>query len=411
MTGNKIYLLCLFDYQCTTGFATVSHNIVRELKKAYGEQLFLDILAINYFGPGTEPDNRTRIYPAAKLLEGTKQQDVYGRTAFLQMLQEGDYDGIFIIQDMGVILEMATLIKEIKEKRRKANRKSFKSVYYFPVDGTPLAEHFENFSVFDKLVVYTEYGRNEILQLLPALKGRLQVILHGVNPGNFYPLPTSRIIKFREDYFGANASKTIITNVNRNQPRKDIPTTILAFQEYHEQYNRDSFLYLHMTPNDPMGWNLYKVMKQTRLKEGIDYMFSPEELFHAGASMETLNSIYNASDLYLTTTSGEGFGLTILEAMMCKCPVVAPLHSSITEISGQGEFIFQLETLYPFCTHFDNMFRWQSDYTEIAEVIDSAITNKEEALRKVEKAYAFAHSITWDKVCRRWIEVFKETFS
>ncbi|HEX4852216.1 MAG TPA: hypothetical protein VFV08_15475, partial [Puia sp.] len=134
MSSNKIHLLCLFDYHCTTGFATVSHNIIRELKKAYGEQLWLDIVAINFFGQGTEPDARTRIYPAAKLLEGTKHQDVYGRTAFLQMLQEGEYDGIFIIQDLGVILQMATLIKNIKEKRRQTNRKSFKSVYYFPVD-------------------------------------------------------------------------------------------------------------------------------------------------------------------------------------------------------------------------------------------------------------------------------------
>lgn len=409
MSKHKIHLLCLFDYQCTTGFATVSHNVIRELKAHYGELLWLDILAVNYFGQPTNPDERTKIIPAA-LAGEEKARDPFGRKVFLKLLQQSDFDGIFIIQDMGVILPMASFIGQIKLEKQKANRKNFKSIFYFPVDTKPLTDYFTNFHVFDKLVVYTEYGRNEILKVDPSLKPKLQVILHGVNPRNFYPLSVEKTEKFRSNYFGDHAAKTIVTNVNRNQPRKDIPTTIFAFQNYKATYNGNAFLYLHMTPQDEMGWNLFNVLKQTDLVDGIDYMFPLEESYNAGASMDLLNGIYNASDVFLNTTSGEGFGLTILEAMMCKCPVIAPGHTSISEIGGNGTRIFEIETLYPYCTHYDSMVRYQSDYLEAAELINVAVTEKEVTAGKVKAAYEFAESITWDKICERWLRLFRDTF-
>lgn len=407
---TQIHILCLFDYLCTTGFATVSQNIIPQLKRHFGPRLRLDIFAVNYFAQGVEPDRYTRIYPAGKLLEGSSNQDAFGRTAFLKILQETPYDGVFIIQDPHVILKIVPLLQKIRSEKKQQNRKAFKSMFYFPIDGRPLPVDFEHFDFFDKIVTYTEYGRKEVLSIRPELRSKLDVILHGVNPKNFYPLSPEKKKLFREDYFGKNASKTIVLSVNRNQPRKDIPTTIMAFEYYQTQYNHDAFLYLHMTPTDPMGWNLYTLLQQTNLKEGIDYMFPSEDQWNAGTSIETLNAIYNAADVFVTTTSGEGWGLTITEAMMCKCPVVAPDHSSITEIGGHGERIFELKELLPYCTHYDSMIRWQCHYEEVAEQLHEAITNRELAEKKVKLAYEYMQTITWDKICRRWIDLFQKTF-
>ena len=73
-------VLCLFDYIARTGFGTVSKNIVKEIKNHYGEDVLLDIIAINYFG---EPfyDEFNNYVISAPLNDGNK--DNYGRYVFV----------------------------------------------------------------------------------------------------------------------------------------------------------------------------------------------------------------------------------------------------------------------------------------------------------------------------------------
>ena len=49
-----------------------------------------------------------------------------------------------------------------------------------------------------------------------------------------------------------------------------------------------------------------------------------------------LVALFNAADVYLTTTSGEGFGLTIAEALACEVPVVSTGWAAEVEVVGPG---------------------------------------------------------------------------
>ena len=90
-------ILCLFDYNTTTGFATVSKNLVKHWIKTFGNELKLHIIAINYFGSDYSETENVRVI-SGKLNDVA--QDDYGRYAFLKQLKENDYDLIFIIQDI-----------------------------------------------------------------------------------------------------------------------------------------------------------------------------------------------------------------------------------------------------------------------------------------------------------------------
>ena len=54
-------ILCLFDYIARTGYGTVSTNIVHELRKQFGQNLQLEIIAINYFGQEFYEDENTKV--------------------------------------------------------------------------------------------------------------------------------------------------------------------------------------------------------------------------------------------------------------------------------------------------------------------------------------------------------------
>lgn len=405
MTNQQIKVLCLFDYACTTGFSTVSHNIVHNLRKHFREKLYLDIMAINYFGEIFMEDENTRVISASRV---DPKGDAYGRNEIFKIARYTDYDAIFIIQDIEVLNQLGELYSMIKADRKARNLKQAKLLAYFPIDSPPLESFLNQMNVFDLMVTYTDYGRNELIKMRPDWKTRIKVIPHGNNPESFYRVDNrDRVKKFRKDYFGNNADKYIVTCINRNQPRKDIPNTIFSFMDYKKRFNSNAFLYLHMSHEDQLGWNLRKLMEQTPLKEGEDYMFLADDIMNHGASIEVLNMIYNASDVFVTTTLGEGWGLSVTESFACGTPVVAPLHTSLIEISDHGRRFFACSEFRPFCNTWDNIVRDQVDYREVAEQIDVCFSNPQIREAKTVAAEQYMEKLSWKKVCERWIQEFE----
>jgi len=415
-------ILFLGDYNCHTGFATVSHNIKKQLKNNFGANMQFDVCAINYFGePYTEQDGT---YVVSAVKSATKKDD-FGRFGFLKILKDSnEYDGIFIIQDLGVILPIVAILKTIKEEKIANNKKQFKSIFYFPVDAPLVEKLTEGLEFFDSIVAYTEYGRNEVLRLRHELKKKIKVIPHGNNPKQFFPLPQNEVLEFRKEYFGRNADKFIITNINRNQPRKDIPTTIFSFIEAKKQWEehqieKQPFLYLHLHPKDPMGWDIRCILAQTDLIEGEDYKLLDIHLANNGASIEMLNKIYNASDVYLTTTLGEGWGLTLTEAMATKTPVICPKSTSFIEMTDNGKRAYTLDNLIPTSTTFDSTIRQQCDYIEVADTIlyiAKGLQGDYENLNflenynnRIDSAYKWMQGLDWKIISKVWVDLFKKT--
>jgi glycosyltransferase involved in cell wall biosynthesis len=412
-------ILCLMDYgkDCRTGFATVSRNIKKEIKKAFGEKIRLQICAINHYGENYTEEDGTLVF-SAKLND--VRQDDFGRYAFLKIVNDSDeYDGIFIIQDLGVIQPIIPILESIKQKKKSEGKKQFKTIWYFPVDCHLFPSLTRNLEFFDTLVTYTDFGREEILKFRPELRGKIKVINHGCNLKEFYPLSQEEKKSFRESYFGKNADKFIITNVNRNQPRKDLPNTIFGFIEAKRDWKRNGldkepFLYLHCQAQDPLGHDLRAVLMQTELVEYKDFMLLPKQYESNLLGIDMLNGIYNASDVYITTTLGEGWGLTITEAFSTKLPVIAPNTTSIPELSGNGSRAYLLETIIPYCGTVDNIVREQTDHWEIGEkIIEVANDINVRSLKlndKIDRAYEYANSLDWSMLCKRWVEYFKETY-
>lgn len=407
--SKPIQILATFDYNAPTGFATVSKNLVKHWKKTFGDDLKLDIVAVNYFGDDYQEGSNIRVISAKK---HDVAKDDWGRYVFMRSLKDIDYDLIFILGDLGTVVPMIPHLKEIKEGKKAANRKQFKSILYFPVDFALTPNLGVGLEFFDSLATYTEFGRFHALRVNPQIKGKIKVVPHGNNMENFFPVPEDEAQSFRKQYFGANADKFIIGSVNRNQSRKDIPTTIFGFLEYWEEHNKNSFLYLHMNPKDPMGWHLRTILAQTPLREGVDFMFPPQDDYNKGADVTKLNLIYNSLDCFLSTATGGGWELTVTEAMSAKKPVVIPKHTSLEHLGGDnGERAYFLETLYPIVAMVDNIIRFQCDLYEIADTLNQVCKDKtSKALDqklKIENAYKFVESLNWKDISKVFSDEFK----
>lgn len=438
---KKKRVLIYGDYNCTTGFSTVVTNIFQQVSNYFGTEVEFDIVAINWFGDRMPDDFEFNTDEAAdfknvdEMVDGEEKliwkrirkverpgvsvysayhfdgkDDLFGRNGMLSLLNSIDYSLLFMIQDLGIVSPIFEVIKHIKSQKKQAQRKQFKVLYYFPLDCGVMRTWFKDIDVVDRLIAYTEFGKKSAKAVFPDLK--MSVILHGVDQQCFEPLPYQNIYEFREAFFAENHSKTIISNINRNQHRKDIPSTILSFKEYHERYNQNSFLYLHMNPVDLYsGWNLHLIMEQLGLRHGEHYMYTPDELIENPPPPGFVNCLYNASDIVLSTTTGEGFGLTILEAMQAGAAVMAPYHTSIMEINGYNESPFRLWPLQAdldYCDRFDHMLRKQVDPYEVAYQMNELLSNPVTVANIREAGHEYAKQLNWKSIGGKWIDEFKK---
>jgi hypothetical protein len=92
----------------------------------FGDNLKIDIVAVNYFGEDYNETPNIRVI-SAKRKDIAK--DDFGRYVFMRSLSDIDYDLMFILQDLGVVIPMVPHLKKIHDDKKAAKRKLFKSIF------------------------------------------------------------------------------------------------------------------------------------------------------------------------------------------------------------------------------------------------------------------------------------------
>jgi len=399
---KKIKVLAYCDSPtCATGFGTVSRNIFEGLYRT--GRYDIDIFGINYWGdPHGFP---YRIWPT-----GTNpDNDPYGRKKVCNMMPNMQFDLMFFLQDTFIL----DFLPEVIPFLRNEKGKKFKSICYYPVDGVPKPKWIQNVNFVDYIVAYTEFGKKESLKAYPEAKEPL-IIPHGANTTDYFPMADEAKNNFRKQYFGPHADKFIWMNLNRNQQRKDIPKTIHAFREFKKQVS-NSILYLHMAQKD-QGWNLPEVCKSYGLSVKEDVLFPENFGPNQGYPVNVVNMLYNACDGVVSTALGEGWGLSWIEAMATRTPVVMPgntaLVENITEDRGYLVRSGNNENLFTVLPHDNEILRPVVDAEHLIETMLHVYNNYDEAMKKAETAYQWVSTdLNWQtSVVPKWVEVFDKAY-
>jgi len=398
---KKIKVLAYCDTpSCATGFGTVSRNIFEGLYKSGRYEV--DILGINYWGvPHPYP---YKIWPT-----GTNpQNDPYGRKKICHMIPQMKYDLLFFLQDTFILDFLPELIGQLKAHNRK-----FKSICYYPIDGEPKEQWIKNISAVDHPVAYCEFGKRMSEKMYSDVP-ELKVIPHGVNTREYHPISPDEVKAFREKYFRQHADKFVFTNLNRNQQRKDIPRTITAFKEFRKQVP-ESILYLHMAKKD-QGWDLVDVCKTHGLSLRDDVIFPENFGPNQGYPREVVNMIYNISDCVISTCLGEGFGLSWIEGMATKTPIIMPDNTAMSEfITEDRGYLVKSggnPSLYTILGHDNEVIRPLVDVDDMVKKMLHVYNNYDEAKEKAENAYRWVNmSMDWQRaIAPQWLKVFDNAY-
>lgn len=335
---SRIFLIG--DAGCTTGFGRVNHSIGERLVRDYGHEVH--VLATNHLGDSypsiLDPSQQTplRMYRPNSLIP----KDVYGRSRIVELLGKLEPDVVWLTNDASIIIGLLFQNQWDKEQYLLRYRPI---LAYIPIDGYNHPPIWGTLASVTKRIAMSRFGQS----LMPEA----ELIYHGVDHDLYRPidaehpitLSNGEVMQSKRDCkiaLGYDPDGFLVLRVDRNSGRKDFPATWSALQPVMKRHT-DIQVHFHcQARGDEAGVDLPNVF--SREPETKARFFTPGGYdTYIGWTDHDLAALYNAADLFVTTSRGEGFGLTIAEALACGVPVIAQNVSAIPEVVGPGGVLIE----------------------------------------------------------------------
>ena len=293
------------------------------------------------------------------------------------------------------------------------------TVGYCPIDGRILCPDFvSSICSLDSLVVFTEFGRNAVMDCASNLHLTKQdpfrsvaVIPHGIDTQVFYRWPTPEVdiptqrLEARQTLFPRLPDLWDgfwVLNANRNQPRKRLDLTLDGFALFAANKPDSVRLYLHTGLNE-LGTNILKYAQSLGIAERL--IVTKRQDDHPDLETLELNLVYNACDVGVNSATGEGWGLISFEHAATGAPQIVPRHSACAELwDGAAEL------LNPQGSTFDGLLEGHliSAY-DLADALERLYTDRVHYQRVGRAGYERATNkkYGWEQVSHSWRILFE----
>lgn len=216
------------------------------------------------------------------------------------------------------------------------------------------------------IVTVSRATQADVEHWYPATKGRITTIhsATSLRPGAGAPRP-------------ADLPERYVLAVGNATPNKNYSALAEAMAIIHAT---DPDLALVHVGNDP----------QEVLSTAFERLGKPVRLLRlAGIDDASLADLYTHACCLCVPSLSEGFCLPILEAQICRCPVVSSNRSAMPEIAGQGAILVD-----------------PTEPAAIAEAIRSVITSPDNAASLIQLGVSNAAAFSWEQTALRYRDLF-----
>lgn len=217
--------------------------------------------------------------------------------------------------------------------------RAFPWAAWVPVDSMPAAP--ENIEVLREARWVWSMSRFGHEQLQNAGFSPVYVP-HGVDTTVFKPVDRAEARRNLAQMLKVNLDgKFLVVSVaaNKGRPsRKNFAGMFEAFALFAE-HHPDAVFYVHTEPQGRnVGEDLHHLAKAYRIADRV--YFPPDYQHIMGLLPPVLqNDIYNAADVFMLLSYGEGFGIPIVEAQAAGCPVILTNGSTGPELCFSGHLV------------------------------------------------------------------------
>ena len=354
------------DAGCHTGFGRVTHSLAERLVFDYGHDI--TVLAVNHEGDywpsllGPSRATPLKLYRPTRFLG----HDTFGYSRVVEMLGRVAPEVVVEFHDPDTLLDM---LYENQYDRARMLLQLRPILTYLPCDGYNLPAEWQRLLTVTNVVTMSKFGQSQY----PGSK----MVYHGVDTDLFWPVSekpittstgiTCKTKKDCKEIFGFDRKSFLVLRVDKNSGRKDFGATFQALIPF---MRRHSNVQVHFHTQSKQQTSGVPIEKLIRKVPDIDHKrFFLPGLSNSweGWAQEDLNCLYNAADLFISTSRGEGFGLTLAESLAVGVPVIAQDVSAITEVVGPGGKLIEPQRLITVPSGEDV---WLSDVEAFTEALE-----------------------------------------
>lgn len=181
---------------------------------------------------------------------------------------------------------------------------------------------------FGRYFAISQATKNDFCRLFPQLSTD-QVIVTYLGKNARYQCLEKPDIKVLKKY-GMDQNTKFFFSLCTVEPRKNLLRSVKSFIHFIRQENITDLYYV-------IGGGKWKKFYDQLLAEMAGDTFFQDYVKMIGyVDDDDLPHLYNLAMCFVFTSQYEGFGLPVLEAMSCGCPVITSTSSSLPEVAGDA---------------------------------------------------------------------------
>ena len=235
----------------------------------------------------------------------------------------------------------------------------------------------------NKILTISNFSKKEIIRLTNVDANKIETIHLGINLNHFTHIKD--VIRREEVRVMYNLPERFVLFVGNVKPNKNLRLLVEAFSQLTGKMDsvklliagkKDGFI-----TGDPTLFE--RIQKDIFLRERV--------LFSGFVEDEHLPVMYSMANVFAFPSLYEGFGFPPLEAMACRCPVVASDAGSIPEICGDAPIYID-----------------PHNPTDLANGIKKIILNQNFREKLIEDGLKQVEQYNWQESKRKFVQEVKK---